>query len=167
MSFQVNKRCGGSSGLAMIYVGLYSPTSVQRVVDFVKTVYAFSQKAQVVPVIVKPIGAAAQIGIPEAFKVSVKLNKPFMVFPELGDALELLRPSEAYFYSDEGTELEASQIRQAHSGSLLIVFPSGESEPSKKELAGLKLARLKDVPSQLPALALLSIFMYKVFYQVT
>jgi SpoU rRNA methylase family enzyme len=149
--------------MMVIYAGIYSPTSVQRVVDFVRIVYAFPS---LTPVVIKPVGAAAQIGVPEAFKISIKLNKPLIVIPELNDAMELLKLAGAYYYSDEGEELELSHVLKTP-GNHLIVLPSGESEPSKKELVGVRLFKLKDIPPQLPPLAILSILMYKLFYQMT
>ncbi|WP_440060116.1 RecB-family nuclease [Thermogladius sp. 4427co] len=150
--------------MGVIYIGLYGPTSVQKLLDFTRIVYSIPSLA---PVVIKPVGAAAQIGVPDAFKLSLKLGRPFIVVPELGDALELLKPLEAYYYSEEGEELDESSLGEKASGNLLFVFPSGENEPGKKELTGFKLFKLKRIPPGMPSIGVLAIFVYKMFYQTT
>ncbi|MEM1832411.1 MAG: RecB-family nuclease, partial [Desulfurococcaceae archaeon] len=70
-----------------LYLALYSPSSVQRLLDFLKTVYAVNN---VVPVVIKPFGAAAQVGVPEAHRISYKLSKPLIILPEIMDLKRLL-----------------------------------------------------------------------------
>ncbi|MET1160228.1 MAG: RecB-family nuclease, partial [Thermoprotei archaeon] len=91
----------------MIYVALYGATSVQRVMDFIKTVYAFPNS---IPVVIKPIGAAAQIGIPEAYRYAYRSGKSLIVLPEVADLLTILNVSRIYYISSSGNEIEPREL---------------------------------------------------------
>ncbi|MEM1742129.1 MAG: RecB-family nuclease, partial [Desulfurococcaceae archaeon] len=65
-----------------MYIALYNTSSIQRLVDFVKIVCSFRET---IPVIIKPIGAAAQIGVPEAYKIIHRANRPLIVLSEITD----------------------------------------------------------------------------------
>ncbi len=137
-----------------MFIALYSPTSVQRVIDFQKTVYSFPGH---IPVIIKPVGAAAQIGVPEAHRIAYRMNKPLIVLPEIGDLRDVLGLKKIYYVSNSGEEINVSALTDR--GSALIIS-GGEYEPGKKELEGVKIVKLENIPVNLPAIALTGIILY-------
>lgn len=136
----------------MLYIALYAPSSVQRVVDFVKTVYAFND---VIPIIIRPYGAASQIGVPEAFRISYRLGKPLILVPEIEDLETTLGISKRYFITDQGSEKKIEDIEE---GSCIIIN-GGDQEPSKKELLTVEPIKLAEIPSNLPSPALVSVLL--------
>lgn len=143
-----------------LYVVLYSPSSVQKLLDFLKTVYAVNHA---IPVIVKPFGAAAQIGIPEAHKVAYRLGKPLIVLPELSDLNHVLKCEALYYLTEDGKEIEFSQlVNETLSKRVALVMGSGDREPSSKELERFSIVWLKEVPAGLPCTALTGIITYEI-----
>lgn len=136
------------------YIALYSPSSVNVIVDFVKSMYVFKET---IPVIIKPIGAGAQIGVPEAYKYSYRSSKPLIILPELNDVIEVLKPSKVFYYSNLGVEVEAEEIKKHD--NYVIIF-SGEVELSKKELINVEPISIKGVPKELPVLSLATLVVY-------
>jgi SpoU rRNA methylase family enzyme len=137
-----------------VFIALYAPTSSQRLLDFTRIAYAFNAT----PVIVKPIGAAAQIGVPEAFRSAYKQGRPFIVLPGLEDLVGTLGVSEAYYVSKHAeTTVSAANLDWEKT---VVVINDGEYEPSRKELAGMKIVRISEVPGDLPATGLAAILLY-------
>lgn len=139
-----------------MYIVLYSPTGIHKVVEFLKTMYLVEGFT---PVIVKPIGAAAQIGVPEAHKIAFKAGKPLIVLPELSDVSRILGASPVYYLSDEGEEKGFEEVF-ASSGNVAVVLNAGDVEPSKKELENVKTVWVKNFPKGLPAIALSGVIVY-------
>ncbi len=137
-----------------IYMALYAPSSVQRILDFVKTIYSYENT---VPVIVKPIGAAAQIGVPEAYKYSYKMGKPLIVLPELQDLIEVLELKDLYYISPVGEKTSIESLRGENIG---IIINGGDQEPSKKELEGIKIVSLAEIPDSMPPIGMIAIILY-------
>ncbi len=137
-----------------IYLVLYAPTSVQRIIDFLKTVYAWNN---VVPVIIKPIGAAAQIGIPEAHRLAYKTGKPLIVLPEINDLREVLGLKNIYYVTDYG---ETRKITDIITEKAAFIICGGDQEPSKKELIDIEIIKLEEVPSNVPATALAALILF-------
>jgi SpoU rRNA methylase family enzyme len=139
-----------------MYIVLYSPTGIHKVVEFLKTIYLVEG---LTPVIVKPIGAAAQIGVPEAHKLAYKAGKPLIVLPELADVSRILGASPVYYLSDEGEEKGFEEVF-ASSGNVAVVLNAGDAEPSRKELENVKTVWVKNFPKGLPAIALSGVIVY-------
>jgi SpoU rRNA methylase family enzyme len=139
-----------------MYIVLYSPTGIHKVVEFLKTIYLVEGFT---PVIVKPIGAAAQIGVPEAHKIAFKAGKPLIVLPELADVSRILGASPVYYLSDEGEEKGFEEVF-ASSGNVAVVLNAGDAEPSRKELENVKTVWVKNFPKGLPAIALSGVIVY-------
>jgi SpoU rRNA methylase family enzyme len=137
-----------------VFIALYSPTSVQRIIDFQKTVYAFPGS---IPVIIKPVGAAAQIGVPEAHRIAYKRNKPLIILPEISDLRDVLGVGKIYYVSSIGEEIDVNEIA---GDEVALVISGGEHEPGKKELKDVKIVKFKNIPSSLPAIALTAILLY-------
>ncbi|MEM4541799.1 MAG: RecB-family nuclease [Desulfurococcaceae archaeon] len=144
--------------MSTLHLVLYAPSSVQKLLDFLKTVYT----GNFTPVIVKPMGAAAQVGIPEAHKISYKLNKPLIVLPEISDLVNVLGCDCIYYISDEGEEIDPVDLVSGGScGKIAIMLSSGELEPSRRELEKAKIAWIKGVPRGMPSVAIAGIIVYE------
>lgn len=142
-----------------IYLALYSPSSVQKVVDFVKLAYSVEG---VTPVILRPMGAGAQIGVPEAYKISYKLGRPLVILPEVKDLFEVLGVRELFYIDEGGDEVPPEVLRgAAASGACAIMFSSGEMEPSKKELEGARAIWIRGVPRGFPPIAQAAVVIYE------
>ena len=137
-----------------IYLVLYAPTSVQRIIDFLRTVYAWNNA---VPVIIKPIGAAAQIGVPEAHRLAYKTGKPLIVFPEINDLREILGVKNIYYITDYG---ETRRITSIITEKTAFIISGGDQEPSKRELINIETIKLEETPSNVPATALAALILF-------
>lgn len=137
-----------------IYITLYAPSSVQRILDFVKTIYSYENA---IPVIVKPIGAAAQIGVPEAYKHSYKVGKPLIILPELQDLFNVLGLKNLYYISPVGERISTESLRGENIG---IIVNGGGQEPSKKELEGIKIINIAEIPDNMPSISMIAIILY-------
>lgn len=137
-----------------IYLVLYAPTSVQRIIDFLKTVYAWNNA---LPVIIKPIGAAAQIGVPEAHRLAYKAGKPLIVLPEINDLKEVLGLENIYYITDYG---ETRKINDIIIEKTAFIISGGDHEPSKKELIDIETIKLEEIPSNVPATALAALILF-------
>ncbi len=132
-----------------LYIVLYTVSGVQRVVDFVKTVYSLGRG---VPVIVKPIGAAAQIGVPEANRYAYRLNKPLLVLPELRDMVEIFGVDKMYIIHRVGRETTLGEIcRKASEYKRVAIVIPGDMEYSKQDLALGEPVNISDLPLDLPS----------------
>lgn len=138
----------------MRFVALYAPSSVQRIIDFVKTVFLFHDYQ---PIIIKPVGAAAQIGVPEAYKIAYRQKKSLIVLPEINDIIEVLGINEVYYLDERGEEIEINNLKKS---SVALVINGGDQEPSKKELLNTRIVRVKGVDSSLPPVGLTAIILY-------
>lgn len=139
----------------MIYLVLYSPSSVQRIIDFIKTVYAFEKS---IPVIIKPIGAAAQIGIPEAYKYAYRIGKPLIILSELTDLIEIIKVNELYYVSSRGRKISIQEL--VDKNNIAIIILGGENEPSKKELEKTHIVFFENIPTELPPSPLAALILY-------
>jgi len=142
-----------------VYMALYAPSSVQKLLDFLRTIYAVEF---VIPVIIRPFGAAAQVGIPEAHRIAYKLNKPLLVLPELADLRHIVKCDSAFYLVEDGEEIGLHRlIEEIAYKRVALIMSSGEQEPSGKELEGLATIWLKDVPRGMPCTALAGIIVYE------
>ncbi len=137
-----------------IYLVLYAPASVQRIIDFLKTIYAWNNA---VPVIIKPIGAAAQIGVPEAHRLAYKAGKPLIVLPEINDLRDVLGLKNIYYITDYG---ETRKITSITTEKTAFIISGGDQEPSKKELIDIETIKLEEIPSNVPATALAALILF-------
>jgi len=137
------------------YAVIYSVSSVQRLLDFVKTVYAFDNAT---PVIVKPIGGAAQAGLPEAYRLSYKRGKPLLLFPELTDLYNVLGVEKAFFLTPNGSEVSVDELE--FSGRVAYVVHGSDSVFTRGELQYGEAVWVKGVPRELPSHILIPIILY-------
>ncbi|NPA84565.1 MAG: exonuclease [Crenarchaeota archaeon] len=110
----------------------HAPTSVQRLEDLAKLAFGFGDPVKGL-IVTKPSGAAAQIGVPEVAKEAYKLNKVFLVLPDIDDAIELFEPDAVFTVSREyGEKVKALEPGEV---TFLIV---GASEPGLSKLEASK-----------------------------
>lgn len=145
--------------MSSLYMALYSPSSVQKLLDFLKTIYTVNG---LVPVVIKPFGAAAQVGVPEAHKLSYKLGKPLIILPELRDIREIIGCNRVYYVVEDGVEIEFSRvIEESKTTRVAVVLGSGEQEPSRKEIEEAELVWFKNIPVGIPPVSLAGILVYE------
>ncbi len=114
---------------------IHNVFSVEIVKQFAKICYGLGFKMVVVS---KPSGAAAQAGVPEAQKLALKKGKALVVLSELGDVVEIFRPSLFIFITPKkyAKELfDAERVAsEAQRGTVAIVFGGSEPGVSAKEM---------------------------------
>ncbi|RLF11165.1 MAG: hypothetical protein DRJ98_04315 [Thermoprotei archaeon] len=121
--------------LEKLTVVLHNAHGVEIVKQMARLVYGFGLSLFVLS---KPTSAAAQTGVPEVHRLAFKLGKGLLVVPDVNDALELIKPSEALFFVEKSRgELfsEEEVVSKLREGGVVAFFFSG-SEPgfSSKEL---------------------------------
>lgn len=143
--------------MSRIVLGIYNVASVQRLLDFIKTIYAFDIG---IPAIIKPTGAAAQVGVPEAHRLSYKYDKPLIVLPELPDLREILRIDTIYFLSKHGEEISIRNILSNNDMAIIVQGSNGEF--TKAELQyGIPL-KITGIPHDLPSHIKIAILLYDI-----
>lgn len=137
---------------------LHAPTSPHMVTEFVKTASAVRSLKEVVVVITRPGGLAAQTGVPEAWKYAHKSGTAFSVLPDLFDAIDIYRPSEIYVFSrnKEWVDFKNIEIR----GDTMLVFPSGEQPLGKDVLEKARCVGFSEFSRDLGPVQSLSIALY-------
>ncbi len=155
-----------STLLNNLIVVVHNVSSVHRVVEFTKLVSGLGFKYQVYT---KVIGAAAQQGIPEAFKIAMKRGTTITVLPDLSDMFDLVRPERAYFLVTEpvqGRETvrlgdAVEEIKSlAEQGRKLAVVVNGSDLPFTPREIGSGLP-VKVMSSSIPSTALLAVTLYE------
>ena len=142
-----------------LYLGLHNITSSQKLIDFSKL--AFNIKYIKYLIITKAGGTAAQSGIPEVNKIAFKLNKPFLVLPELKDAIELLQPDITLLIS-QYAEKPLDFLKLEKYKKIFVVFSGLEGSGFNKieQSLGEHVKVLEEVP-ELGAISLASFFLCK------
>ncbi len=104
---------------------LHNVTSPHRVVEFVTLAATMGFKTIVIS---KPSGAAAQMGVPQAFKSAVQLGANLIVLSDLTEVKHLLKISELWFVlSPAHAELSLEKMDLLGEGVVGLVF--GGMEP--------------------------------------
>lgn len=80
-------------GLTLVLAGVTSP---HRLVESVRIAYGFRGIPVDAFVVVRATGMAAQMGVPEAYKVALRYGKPLIVLPSARDLLEYVKFDEVY-----------------------------------------------------------------------
>jgi len=149
--------------MSEVYVALYAPSSVQKLLEFVKTVYA---SPRLIPVIIKPYGAAAQVGVPEAYRVSYKLGKPLILLPEIRDLADVLGCKHIYYLDENGAGISLLSLISGSEKKTLVIS-SGEQEPSPREINNTHVVWPSEIPRGLSPIAIAGIIVYEVSRQAS
>ncbi|MCS7128087.1 MAG: RecB-family nuclease [Sulfolobales archaeon] len=134
--------------MTKLVLAIYSVSSVQRLLDFIKTVYAYGIG---VPVVIKPVGAAAQVGVPEAHKIAYKNSKPLLVLPDIKDLAEVIGLNEVFLVSEKGLLLEVRNLHLEH--AIAVVFHGGDEDFTRSEAQYGKPVWFREIPPKLPPVA--------------
>jgi len=111
---------------------IHNPTSVQKLLEAVRISLGFGLRTIVVT---RATGAAAQQGVPEAYKWVLRSGANLIVLPDLEDAVELLKPESTYLLGTRGDEVNPR-------GRSLIVINASEQPFLQKELSLGKPAKV-------------------------
>jgi len=145
-------------GVSSIVPLIHNVGSVQRLVDMARLVYSLDLELLVAS---KVYGAAAQSGVPEVMRLAFKANRGFLVLPDIGDAVELLKPDVTLVVSLDYAEDFIDPFNPpVYSGRLLVVFNGGEPDFSASEARVGKPVYIRGVSRRLGAVAEASIILY-------
>ncbi len=148
-----------------LFIVLHNVHGVQRIVDMVKVVKAFKNIISTL-IITKAIGAAAQSGVPEGFKIAFKENLKMIYLQDLNDIKELINPEMIYLVTPRFTE-EASKIvdliKDIKNGKrVAIVFCGLDSGFTKSELKLGKPLCIENLQDYIGPVAEAAIILYEI-----
>ncbi|HWQ17011.1 MAG TPA: RecB-family nuclease [Sulfolobales archaeon] len=137
---------------------LHAPTSPHMVIEFIKTASVARVTRDLVIVVTRPGGLAAQSGIPEAWKHAHKSGLAFSVLPELSDAIDLYKPSEIYIFSRNREWVDFKEVEIG--SNTMLIFPSGEQPLGKEGIERAKGVSFPEFSRDLGPVQSLSIALY-------
>lgn len=126
-----------------VYLAAYAPSSPHRLQDLAKL--AYSMKFVDAFIAVKPTGMAAQVGVPEVFRLAYKLDRRFLVLPRLSDIKELIKVDNVVFivHSEEAPDI--CQLYLEKEKSVALVVQAGETPFTKEDLAMGSIVRVAEL----------------------
>ncbi len=147
---------------------LHNVTSVHRVLEFVRLCTSFNCSNIV---ITRPTGAAAQQGIPEAFKIALKEGVNLIILGELKDVQEVAKIEKMYLLTaeEEGEPLDKTIEEAAEllkEGKKIGVAVQGQDLPflpREKQLGTC----VKVLERKAPATSLCTIFLWELSKKLT
>ncbi|MCE4606347.1 MAG: RecB-family nuclease [Desulfurococcales archaeon] len=137
---------------------LNNTSSPSRVMDFIKIGSSMGVKEFAYT---KVYGAAAQTGIPDAFKYAYKNGLSLVVMPTLEDFVETVKPGLTILLTGTGQELsDLLEKYQASSSSIALVFDGSDAgfDPLERKFGAQ--AYLREVPGRLPVVAEVALSLY-------
>ena len=114
---------------------LHNVTSSQKVNEAAKLVYGLQFKNFVVT---KAGGSAAQIGVPEAQKLALKMGRNFFYLSDLDDVIELFKPEKVLTIVPKkytNTSLENVLDKMKKNSTIVVVFGGLEPGLSKVDMS--------------------------------
>lgn len=119
-----------------VFVVLHNVHAVSKVMETAQVVYGLRFPNFVVS---KAEGSAAQTGVPDANKLAIKMKRNFMVFPDLGDVIELLEIEKPLLITSPVLVKERldqkSLAKSVQSGERTVIVVSGSNSSfSRKEM---------------------------------
>ena len=139
-------------GLTLVLAGVTSP---HRLVESVKVAYGFRGVPVDAFVVVRATGMAAQMGVPEAYKVALKDGKPLIVLPSIRDLLEYVKFEEVYSVipgAQSSKRVEEVQLR----GSCALIF----SEESGRVEVPSEVLSIPELPPETPPQVAIAVALY-------
>ncbi len=138
----------GGCGKLKVYLVAYAPTSPQRLVDLAKVAYSMDIVKGFI--VVKPIGIAAQAGVPEVFRIAYKLGRSFLVLSRINELKELLNIDNIVFIVQNSKEADdISKLLYKIGGSVAIVVQTGETPFMKEDLSYGYIAKIQEFDDKL------------------
>ncbi len=137
---------------------IHNVSSYQRLSDMARLVYSLGLD---VLVATKVYGGAAQSGVPEVTRMALKHGKSFIALPDLGDAIDVLKPDKVIIVSREhaAQRLDPSSI-VAGDGVVMIVFNGGEPDFTRAEASLGTPVYIDGVAERLGAISEAGIILY-------
>lgn len=128
-----------------IYVVAFAPSSPHRLVDLAKAAYSFDFVDSFITV--RPMGLAAQSGVPEVFKIAYKCGKSFLILANLRELKEILNIDMLIFILQNRKEVQdiSNVIGNAIVSSIAIIVQTGETAISKDDLSLGVAARISEM----------------------
>ncbi|MCE4598756.1 MAG: RecB-family nuclease [Desulfurococcales archaeon] len=137
---------------------LHNVSSVQRLADMAKLVYAFGIDTLVVS---KAYGGAAQSGIPEAYRIALKHDKRLIVLPDLNDVVDLLKPDDILIITYSHARERIDPINPpVYNGRITIIFNGSEPDFSASEASIGKPIYFAGIKHRLGALGEAALILY-------
>ncbi|MEM1509065.1 MAG: RecB-family nuclease [Thermofilaceae archaeon] len=139
---------------------LHNAYSPQRLIESARTVYGLNFKLFIAT---KASGSAAQVGVPEAQKLAMKMGKSFAFLPDLPDAIEILKPDKIILVVPKKyASVSLIEVLKEATGRVMIVFGGSEPGLSKKELELGIPTYIEGVEEDLGPVSLLAIMLYEI-----
>lgn len=131
-----------------VYLVAYAPTSPHRLVDLARTAYSINIVRGFIAV--KPVGMAAQVGVPEVFRIAYRLGKNFLVLSHIGELKELLNIDNVVFIVQSSKEADdISGIVDKLENSVAVVVQAGETPFIREDLLRGYIARIQEFDDKL------------------
>ena len=140
-----------------LFIVLHNVTSTQRIIDFAKLV--FNMNGVNYFIITKAGGVGAQAGIPEVSKLAYKNNKPFIVLPDLRDAIELFRPESIFIFTQMAEKIFTKDLIR-DKNRVMLIFSGSEAGFNKLELSLGEAVRVEGLSNDISSVALAGIVVY-------
>ncbi len=145
-------------GVRKIIPVIHNVSSVQRLVDLAKIVIALGLESLVAT---KVYGAAAQAGIPEAYRLLIKDNRGLVVLPELRDAVEVFSPSTVLLVDKEkASELIDPLSPPELEGTVMVVLNGSDSSFAPQESVLGRAIYIRGLSSRAGSTAEASLLLY-------
>jgi SpoU rRNA methylase family enzyme len=126
-----------------VYLVAYAPSSPQRLQDLAKLAYSINIVS--VFIAIKPVGMAAQVGVPEVFRLAYKLDKRFAVFPRLQDLKDVMNIEQLFFIIHHNDVPDLCDVGVDKSSSIAIIVQAGETSFTKEDLLMGIPVKLKEI----------------------
>jgi len=125
-----------NESLKNVYVILHNVQSTSKTIETAQVVYGLGFPNYIVS---KAEGSAAQSGVPDANRLSLKMKRNFMVLPDLKDVLELLSIDHPLLVTSPRLVKERIDLvqlqEQVKSGERIAIILSGSNSSfSRKEM---------------------------------
>mgnify|MGYP006291282163 CR=1 FL=1 len=119
-----------------VFVVLHNVHAVSKVIETAQVVYGLGFKNFVVS---RAAGSAAQTGVPDANRLSMKMKRNFMVLPDLDDVKELLDTEQPLLVpspvlTKERLDLESLSTDIKSGKKAVIVVSGSNSSFSRREM---------------------------------
>jgi len=139
-----------------LLIVLHNVSSTQRIIDFAKLVFNMNINYFIVT---KVGGVGAQAGIPEVSKIAYKNNKPFIVLPDLKDAIELFKPESVFIFT-QAAEKTFNKDLIRDKNRVMFVFSGNEVGFNKLELNLGEPVKIEGLNNEISSVALAGIVAY-------
>jgi SpoU rRNA methylase family enzyme len=125
-----------------IHVVAFAPSSPHRLVDLARAAYSFNFVDGFI--VVKPVSLAAQIGVPEVFKIAYKYGRSFYILANLRELKEILNIDTIVFILQNRKEVQdfSEVVKNTVMNSIAIIVQAGETTINKDDLSLGIVARI-------------------------